>query len=80
MNVMSDGCLCLAQLWESAWQQGNGDNTIDSLAAIDETVLEELYKNRNFLPSHTLNTIGSLLKGEPRSSASTRRETEEEVE
>lgn len=79
ITVMTNGCLCLAQLWDSAWQQGNGDNTIDSLAAIDESVLEELYKNRDFLPSHTLNTIDPLLKQgvEP---YSTTRETEKEVD
>lgn len=62
INVMADGCLCLAQLWESAWKEGNGNSTILSLEAIDEDILETLYKNRNFLPSHTLNTIGSLLQ------------------
>lgn len=69
IRVMADGCLCLAQLWDSAWQEGNGDDTIDSLAAIDETILEQLYQSRDFLPSHTLNTIGSLLQEEPVSSS-----------
>jgi hypothetical protein len=70
ISVMADGCICLAQLWDSAWQEGNGDLTINSLGAIDETVLEHLYQNRDFLPSHTLDTIGPLLEGGPTPSSS----------
>jgi hypothetical protein len=70
ISVMADGCICLAQLWDSAWQEGNGDLTINSLGAIDETVLEHLYQNRDFLPSHTLDTIGQLLQGGPALSSS----------
>jgi hypothetical protein len=69
IDVMADGCLCLARLWDSAWKEGNGDLAINSLAEIDETVLEHLYQNRNFLPSHTLDTIAPLLKGGPESAA-----------
>ncbi len=60
--VMTEGCLCLAQLWNSAWEEGDGDSTIASLSAIDEETLAELYQNRDFLPSRTLKTIGSLLR------------------
>lgn len=80
INVMADGCICLAKLWESAWIEGDGDNTIDSLAAIDETVLEQLYQNRNFLPSHTLNTIEPLLTGNEPSSSETMKPEEVEVD
>ena len=62
IKVMTNGCLCLAQLWESAWVEGNGDVNITSLDAIDEDVLAQLYQNRNFLQSHTLNTISSVLE------------------
>lgn len=79
-NVMANGCLCLAQLWDSAWQEGNGDSTIDSLAAIDETILEQLYQNRDFLPSHTLNTIGPLLQGKSVRSSPKKRRKETELD
>jgi hypothetical protein len=81
IKVMADGCLCLAQIWESAWREGNGDKTIKSLTAINESVLAELYQDRNFLPSYTLNRIGQVLR-DSRAPAETRtrRETEEEVE
>jgi hypothetical protein len=64
IKVMADGCVCLAQLWDSAWHEGNGDHTIsDDLSAIDESRLEQLYQNRNFLPSFTIDTIGPVLQG-----------------
>jgi hypothetical protein len=63
INVMADGCLCLATLWDSAWQEGGGDTTMPAAAAISQTRLEELYQNPDFLPSHTLDTIGPLLAG-----------------
>jgi hypothetical protein len=61
INVMADGCICLAQLWDSAWQEGQGDTSIQSAAAIPQERLEALYQDPNFLPSHTLDTIGPLL-------------------
>jgi hypothetical protein len=61
ITVMADGCVCLAQLWDSAWQEGNGDTTIQSTTAISQERLEELYQDPSFLPSHTLDTIGPLL-------------------
>lgn len=63
MTVMTEGCLTLAQLWDSAWAEGGGDATIAALGAIEETTLETIYRDRNFLPSHTLDTIGPLLAG-----------------
>ena len=61
INVMADGCVCLAQLWDSAWQEGDGDTSIRSATAIPQERLEALYQDPNFLPSHTLDTIGPLL-------------------
>ena len=65
IKVMADGAICLARLWDSAWKEGGGDNTIHDLAEIDESALETLYQNPQFLPSKTLNQIGSVLKGVP---------------
>jgi hypothetical protein len=65
IGVMADGAICLAQLWDSAWQEGGGDEHIRDLDEISEQALETLYQDPNFLPSRTLNTIGPLLLGEP---------------
>ena len=62
IGVIADGSLCLAMLWDAAWEAGGGDTTIDAgdLATIDEDVLSKLYQNPDFLPSHTIDTIGPL--------------------
>ena len=65
IKVMADGCICLAQIWDSAWAEGDGNSNIRSLGEIDEASLERLYQNPNFLPSHTLDTIGPILTGAP---------------
>jgi hypothetical protein len=65
IKVMADGAICLAQLWDSAWKEGAGDNTIHDLGVIDESALETLYQNPQFLPSKTLDQIGPILKGGP---------------
>jgi hypothetical protein len=75
VKVMADGCICLAHLWDSAWQEGDGDSNIRALGAVSEPALERLYQNADFLPSHTLNTIGPLLQGAPAPVASRRRST-----
>ncbi len=62
---MADCAICLAQLWDSAWKEGDGDNTIRDLTEIDQSTLETLYQNPQFLPSKTLDQIGSTLKGAP---------------
>ncbi|MFY9956443.1 hypothetical protein [Bradyrhizobium sp.] len=75
IDVMADGCVCLAQLWDSAWQEGNGDTTIRSTTAIPQERLEALYQDPNFLPSHTLDTIGALLGAKGVVISSTRNQT-----
>jgi hypothetical protein len=73
IKVMADGCICLAQLWDSAWSEGGGDQHVNDLSAIDESTLENLYQNPQFLPSCTLETIGPLLRGGPAPAAPARR-------
>jgi hypothetical protein len=75
IDVMADGCVCLAQLWDSAWQEGNGGTTIRSTTAIPQERLEALYQDPNFLPSHTLDTIGALLGAKGVVISSTRNQT-----
>ena len=65
IKVMADGCVCLARLWDSAWEEGGGDRTIRDFDPINETRLEQLYQNPDFLPSYTIDTIGPLLRGSP---------------
>jgi hypothetical protein len=62
IQVMTQGCLHLAQLWDSAWAEGGGGSRITNLTTIDEAALEEIYRDRNFMPSNTLDTIGPLLQ------------------
>jgi hypothetical protein len=63
IDVMADGCFCLAQIWDSAWKEGKGDVNVTSFDTIDEKTLEGLYRNPDFLKSYTLNTIGPVLGG-----------------
>jgi hypothetical protein len=63
MDVMADGCFCLAQLWDSAWKEGNGDTNVTAFDQIDEETLEALYRSTDFLTSYKLDTIGPILKG-----------------
>jgi hypothetical protein len=73
IKVMADGCICLAQLWDSAWEEGGGDDRINSLGPIDEAILEQLYQNPEFLPSYTLNSIEASLRDGPVSDEMPRR-------
>src|SRR5207245_232523 len=61
--VIAEGSRYLAHLWNSAWEQGDGDRKITDLGAIDAQALIDLYSDRTFLPSHTLDEIGPLLSG-----------------
>jgi hypothetical protein len=63
ISVMRDGCRCLAMLWESAWSEGGGDKAADGTeAAFDEETLAEIYQDKSFLVSRTLDKIGDLLR------------------
>ena len=62
VQVMVDGCMTLAQLWESAWKAGDGDNNMTELGKVSEADLEALYQDPSFMSSHTLDTIGPLLE------------------
>jgi hypothetical protein len=64
IKIMADGCCALAQIWDSAWAEGKGSSNITKLGEIQQDVLEKLYQNPGFLPSHTLDTIGPLLNGQ----------------
>jgi hypothetical protein len=51
----------LAQLWESAWTEGNGESNVRSTAALDETEAMDICRPQKFLPSCSIAEIGPLL-------------------
>lgn len=56
-SVMADGCLCLAQIWESAWLEGRGSGNINDLDAVSRQRLRSLYYNNDFLPDMWLSEM-----------------------
>jgi hypothetical protein len=62
VTVLFDACRYLALLWDSAWEEGDGDTTIDNLGEIDPETLSALYVQKTFLPSYTLDKISPALK------------------
>jgi hypothetical protein len=61
IDVMAYGSRVLAMIWTSAWTEGGGDATIADLSAVDQGTLVNLYQDRNFVPSFTLDTIAQAL-------------------
>lgn len=61
MDIMADGAMCLAHLWDSAWREGDGDKNIKALGKIEQTALSTIYQDPKFLPSKTIDSIGPLL-------------------
>jgi hypothetical protein len=63
MDVMADGCLCLAEVWASAWKEGGGENVANSeLGAADFDTLQNYYNDSSFLPSVGLARLAQILK------------------
>ena len=62
-DVMIQGTLYLAMLWESAWVEGNGDEIASSkLTVMNKTAVRNRYIDPDFVPSLTLDQIGKVLK------------------
>lgn len=59
IDCLCDGAQSLATLWESAWNEGNGD-TIDQgeLSVIDKNTLKSIYNDNTFLESFQLTDSG----------------------
>jgi hypothetical protein len=54
-SCLAAGCITLAELWATAWEEGGGAVIEDEkLAAIPRSVLQDLYNNRDFLPAFRL--------------------------
>jgi len=64
VDLMAAGALTLAMIWDSAWKQGHGKTKISSadLGPLDPKELAKLYLDPDFVPSKTIDQIGSLLK------------------
>jgi hypothetical protein len=62
INVLFDACRYLALLWDSAWEEGGGDTTMNNLGEIDQEALKELYVQKTFLPSYTLDKISQTIR------------------
>jgi hypothetical protein len=55
VECITDGVQVMANIWESAWNEGNGDKIAESkLNKCDSDTLESLYKDKNFLPAYWL--------------------------
>ncbi len=60
-KIMADGARTLALLWDSAWEEGKGDERIGVVSAVEEEKLSELYQDKSFLKSCNINGIGKEL-------------------
>jgi hypothetical protein len=59
---MANGVRALAELWENAWKAGRGSAIASTaLGAIDPGVLASIYTRDDFLPSHRIKDIASVL-------------------
>lgn len=55
ISCMADGCMCMASLWASAWEEGGGKNIDDSmLGAVAHEDLQALYNRKDFVASYRL--------------------------
>lgn len=62
---MTAGCVCLAEIWESAWKEGNGDAIADNqLTAQDQGKLKQLYMDKSFLPDFKLPDLNGMPVGQ----------------
>jgi hypothetical protein len=59
---MQDGVHLLAVLWQSAWAAGGGDDTVpaSALKALTRHKAMAVCRNKDFLPSKSVDQIGSL--------------------
>jgi hypothetical protein len=63
--VMKDGAHLLAVLWESAWNQGNGETNVTTSHAMTQPQAMAIVTDPDFLPSLTVDKIGAVLKPPP---------------
>jgi hypothetical protein len=64
-QVMALGARYLAMIWDSAWEQGGGDNNGNAeLRERDREKLKAFYEDTNFMQSFTIDEIGPVLAAE----------------
>ena len=62
MDRLAEGVKCLAEIWESAWQEGGGPNIpANLLHAIRTDRLASIYRTNSFVISKALGEMGPLL-------------------
>ncbi len=62
IEVMAAGCICLAEIWASAWAEGSGEAIAKAeLGHKEWPDLAVLYRNKDFLPSFGLSHLADLL-------------------
>jgi hypothetical protein len=64
VKVMADGVRTLRAIWKGAWKAAGGETKIKDSAVkgANHQALIDLYMNKNWMPSKSLKTIGSVLK------------------
>src|SRR5262249_25079306 len=61
IEVMQDGAHLLGVLWESAWDAGEGESNVSSVAALTEKAAMKVCQDDGFLESLTVDKIGAVL-------------------
>lgn len=62
IDCMAEGVVYLAEMWENAWQEGNGNRISGSkLGSVSKAALRNLYMNKNFLESRWLRDMSDLI-------------------
>ncbi|GHO46265.1 hypothetical protein [Ktedonospora formicarum] len=74
-QLLANGVQCLASIWESAWQEGNGEQVIakSDLKEIPTKTLQDLYTDPNFAPSYRLQDERFAQALEPATASATAR-------
>jgi hypothetical protein len=67
IGLMADGCVCLADIWASAWQDAGAEQSTpqSALGPVDEKLLASFYKDPAFLPSVGLKQLAQILGNPP---------------
>ena len=62
IQVMQDGTHLLGVLWESAWAAGDGETNVKSTRGLSQDEAMAIVKDPDFVPSMTVDRIGSVLQ------------------
>ncbi|WP_239069903.1 S1/P1 Nuclease [Cellulomonas chitinilytica] len=64
IDVLADGALTLAGIWEAAWVQAGAEQRFapGDLVAMDRDALQALYERPDFVPSLDLDHVGAALR------------------